>query len=76
MAGQRIGTAPQDTFKIAKDPEFAEKAAGIVGLYLESPGGAIALSIDEKTQVQALDRTQPLLPITFGKTEKRTCGTA
>jgi DDE superfamily endonuclease len=62
----------QGTFKVSKDPEFAEKVADIVGLYLDPPGGAVVLSIDEKTQVQALDRTQPLLPITFDKTEKRT----
>jgi len=43
-----------------------------VGLYLNPPDGAVVLSFDEKTQVQALDRTQPLLPVSFGKTEKRT----
>jgi transposase len=52
--------------------QFAEKVADIVGLYLDPPGGAVVLSIDEKTQVQALDRTQPLLSIDFGATEKRT----
>jgi transposase len=62
----------QGTFKVSKDPEFAEKVADIVGLYLEPPGGAVVLSVDEKTQVQALDRTQPLLPITFDVSEKRT----
>jgi transposase len=62
----------QGTFKVSKDPEFAEKVADIVGLYLQPPGGAVVLSVDEKTQVQALDRTQPLLPITFDATEKRT----
>jgi len=62
----------QGTFKLSRDPEFAEKVADIVGLYLEPPGGAVVLSIDEKTQIQALDRTQPLLPITFDATEKRT----
>lgn len=62
----------QGTFKLSKDPEFAEKVADIVGLYLAPPGGAVVLSIDEKTQIQALDRTQPLLPITFDATEKRT----
>ena len=46
--------------------------ADIVGLYLDPPAGAIVLSMDEKTQVQALDRTQPLLPIAFDATEKRT----
>src|SRR4051812_43138325 len=60
------------TFKISKDPEFATKVADVVGLYLDPPTGAVVLSIDEKTQVQALQRTQPLLPISFGKTEKRT----
>jgi transposase len=60
------------TFKISKDPAFADKVADVVGLYLEPPGGAVVLSVDEKTQVQALDRTQPLLPLTFAATEKRT----
>lgn len=62
----------QGTFKISKDPDFAAKVVEIVGLYLDPPTGAVVLSIDEKTQVQALQRTQPLLPISFGKTEKRT----
>ncbi len=60
------------TFKISKDPAFAEKVADVVGLYLAPPGGAVVLSIDEKTQIQALDRTQPVLPVTFAVTEKRT----
>jgi transposase len=60
------------TFKVSKDPEFAAKVADVVGLYLEPPGGAVVLSIDEKTQIQALDRTQPMLPIEFDVTEKRT----
>ena len=60
------------TFKVSKDPAFAEKVADIVGLYLDPPGGAVVLSLDEKTQIQALDRTQPVLPITFDATEKRT----
>jgi transposase len=62
----------QGTFKLSRDPQFAEKVAEIVGLYLDPPEGAVVLSMDEKTQVQALERTQPLLPISFGKTEKRT----
>ena len=62
----------QGTFKVSKDPAFADKVADVVGLYLEPPGGAVVLSLDEKTQVQALDRTQPLLPIAFDATEKRT----
>jgi transposase len=62
----------QGTFKLSKDPAFAEKVADVIGLYLDPPGGAVVLSIDEKTQVQALDRTQPLLPLDFGVTEQRT----
>src|SRR4051812_274034 len=61
-----------DTFKVSRDPAFAEKVADVIGLYLDPPGGAVVLSIDEKTQIQALDRTQPLLPIAFDATEKRT----
>ncbi|WP_229882614.1 IS630 family transposase, partial [Streptomyces alanosinicus] len=60
------------TFKLSKDPGFAEKVVDIVGLYLAPPGGAVVLSVDEKTQIQALDRTQPVLPVTFAATEKRT----
>jgi transposase len=62
----------QGTFKLSKDPDFAVKVVDIIGLYLDPPAGAVVLSVDEKTQVQALQRTQPLLPISFGKTEKRT----
>ncbi len=60
------------TFKLSGDPEFASKVADIVGLYLDPPVGAVVLCLDEKTQVQALNRTQPLLPIAFDATEKRT----
>jgi transposase len=60
------------TFKLSRDPAFAAKVADIVGLYLDPPTGAVVLCFEEKTQVQALDRTQPLLPIDFGLTEKRT----
>jgi transposase len=62
----------QGTFKLSRDPRFAEKVLDVVGLYLDPPAGAVVLSFDEKTQVQALDRTQPLLPVDFGLTEKRT----
>lgn len=60
------------TFKLSKDPRFAGKVADIVGLYLQPPGGAVVLSIDEKTQIQALHRMQPLLPLDFGVSEQRT----
>jgi transposase len=62
----------QGTFKLSTDPGFEEKVIDVVGLYLDPPMDAVVLSLDEKTQVQALDRTQPLLPMTFSKTEKRT----
>ncbi len=62
----------QGAFKLSRDPEFAAKVIDIVGLYLDPPGGAAVLSVDEKAQIQALNRMQPLLPIDFGMTEKRT----
>jgi transposase len=62
----------QGTFKISKDPDFEEKVRDIVSLYLNPPEGEVVVSVDAKTGIQALQRTQPLLPIKFGKTEKRT----
>lgn len=62
----------QGTFTLSTDPDFEEKVVDVVGLYLDPPMDAVVLSIDEKTQAQALDRTQPLLPMTLSKTEKRT----
>lgn len=59
------------TFKISKDPLFAEKVQDVVGLYLDPPDNALVLSVDEKTQIQALDRTQPLLPLRPGQVERR-----
>ena len=58
------------TFKISQDPHFEEKLIDVVGLYLHPPENALVLSADEKTQVQALDRTQPGLPMVPGR-----CGT-
>jgi transposase len=60
------------SFKISKDPHFAEKVVDVVGLYLRPPENAVVLSVDEKTQIQALDRTQPLLPLRPGQVERRT----
>jgi transposase len=54
------------TFKISKDPNFVEKVKDIVGLYLHPPDKALVLSVDEKSQIQALDRTQPGLPLRVG----------
>jgi transposase len=56
-----------ETFKISNDPEFIEKLEAIVGLYLHPPEHAIVLSVDEKSQIQALDRTQPGLPLKRGR---------
>lgn len=58
------------TFKLSNDPEFAEKVEDIVGLYVNPPERALVLSVDEKSQIQALDRTQPGLPLKKGR-----CGT-
>jgi transposase len=54
-------------FKLSKDPEFAAKLQDIVGLYIDPPAHAVVLSVDEKSQIQALDRTQPGLPMKKGK---------
>lgn len=61
-----------DTFQLSKDPLFVEKVRDVVGLYMSPPDNAIVLSVDEKTQVQALDRTQPILPMQPGRSERRT----
>ncbi len=61
-----------ETFKLSKDPLFIEKVRDIVGLYLNPPDKALVLCADEKSQVQALDRTQPLLPMRPGQAERRT----
>ena len=55
-----------ENFKFSKDPQFVDKLRDVVGLYLNPPEHALVLSVDEKTQIQALDRTQPLLPIRPG----------
>ena len=60
------------TFKLSKDPLFIEKVRDIVGLYLDPPDKALVLCVDEKSQIQALDRTQPLLPMGPGVVEART----
>jgi transposase len=61
-----------ETFKLSADPQFVEKVRDIVGLYLDPPERALVLCVDEKTQIQALDRTQPLLPLRPGQAERRT----
>src|SRR3982751_4789293 len=54
------------TLRFSKDPQFVEKVGDIVGLYLNPPDRAIVLCVDEKSQVQALNRTQPILPLAPG----------
>jgi transposase len=61
-----------ETFKLSTDPWLVEKVRDIVGLYLNPPEHAIVLCVDEKSQVQALDRTQPILPLRPGLPEQRT----
>ena len=61
-----------ETFKLSRDPLFIEKVRDIVGLYLNPPERALVLCVDEKAQIQALDRTQPLLPMRPGQIERRT----
>jgi hypothetical protein len=53
----------QETFKLSTDPMFVERVRDIVGLYMDPPLMAMVLCVDEKSQIQALDRTQPLLPL-------------
>jgi transposase len=76
MTAQRIwkqhGLQPHrvETFKLSRDPHFVEKLRDVVGLYLDPPDRALVLSVDEKSQIQALERTQPGLPLKRGR-----CGT-
>src|ERR671935_1707887 len=61
-----------DTFKLSPDPQLVEKVRDIVGLYLNPPERALVLCADEKSQIQALDRMQPILPMRPGQAERRT----
>jgi hypothetical protein len=58
------------TFKLSRDPHFVEKLTDVVGIYLQPPKDAVVLCVDEKSQIQALDRSQPGLPLIPGR-----CGT-
>jgi transposase len=71
---QAFGLKPHrtETFKLSTDPLFVDKVRDIVGLYLNPPDRALVLCVDEKSQIQALDRTQPLLPLRPGQVERRT----
>ncbi|GGM06332.1 hypothetical protein GCM10010129_57540 [Streptomyces fumigatiscleroticus] len=61
-----------DTFTLSTDPRFVEKADDVVGLYVNPPEGAVVLSVDEKSQIQAPDRSRPVLPMMPGMPERRT----
>ena len=71
---QAFGLQPHrsETFKLSADPLFVEKVRDIVGLYLAPPERALVLCVDEKSQIQALDRSRPLLPMRPGQVERRT----
>src|SRR3954462_696535 len=69
-----VGLQPprQDSFKLSKDPLFVDKIHDVVGLYLNPPERAVVLCVDEKSQIQALDRTAPILPMLPGVPERAT----
>jgi transposase len=71
---QAFGLQPhrQETWKLSKDPQFIEKVRDVVGLYLNPPERAVVLCVDEKSQIQALDRTAPILPMLPGVPERAT----
>ena len=71
---QRYDIQPHrvERFKISNDPKFEDKVRDVVGLYLDPPDRALVLCVDEKSQIQALDRTAPLLPLRPGLPERQT----
>jgi transposase len=71
---QAFGLQPhrQDSWKLSKDPQFVDKVKDVVGLYLDPPERAVVLCVDEKSQIQALDRTAPILPMLPGVPERAT----
>src|SRR5215207_2678305 len=71
---RRFCLAPHrsEGFKFSTDPELAAKIRDVVGLYLDPPEGAVVVCVDEKSQIQALDRTQPILPMRPGQAERQT----
>lgn len=68
-----FGLAPHrtETFRLSQDPLLVEKVRDIVGLYMNPPDNAVVLCVDEKSQIQALERAQPILPMTLGQPERR-----
>src|SRR3954462_6596996 len=67
LEAHRLAPHRVRTFKLSTDPKFAAKLKDIVGLYVDPPAHAVVLSVDEKSQIQALDRTQPGLPMKPGR---------
>ena len=67
-SGARMGLRPLrvETFKLSRDPHFVKKLRDVVGVYLHPPDNALVFCVDEKPQVQALDRTAPVLPLQKG----------
>lgn len=61
-----------ETFKLSTDPDFVAKVRDVVGLYMAPPDRALVLCVDEKSQIQALDRSQPMLPMRPGQAARRT----
>ncbi|MHB8488836.1 MAG: IS630 family transposase [Candidatus Dormibacteria bacterium] len=68
----RLQPHRSESFKLSTDPQLIEKVRDIVGLYLNPPDGALVLCVDEQTQIQALDRSQPVLPMRPGQAERHT----
>jgi len=71
---QAFGLRPwlTETFKLSDDPQFIDKVRDVVGIYMDPPDHAVVLCVDEKTGIQALDRTRPTLPMRLGQVERRT----
>ena len=68
----QLSDGPLERFKFSTDPELEAKVRDVVGLYLDPPAHAIVLCVDEKSQIQALERTQPVRPLGLGRVERRT----
>ncbi len=72
MAAVEPAALAVETFKFSTDPELDAKVRDVVGLYMNPPENAVVVCVDEKTQIQALDRTAPILPLRPGIPEKQT----
>jgi transposase len=68
----RLQPHRRESFKISPDPQLVEKIRDVVGLYVAAPANAVVFSVDQKSQMQALQRAQPILPMDFGQPERRT----